>query len=387
MKTPKLNAENLNFPIIDRCCYLNHAAICPWPAPVADAVATFAEENREHGPLNYARWMKVEQELRECLARLIHAASPDDIALLKNTTEGLNAVAQGVDWRRGDRVVIPDEEFPSNRLPWDALADRDVVVETVSLAVDSPEDALISAMDKPGTRLLSVSGVQYASGRRLDLAVLGRACRERGILFCVDAIQQLGAIDTDVRSIGADFVVADAHKWLLGPEGIAVFWSRPQAREQLRLRQFGWRMVDDPYQFARDHWTPSSTARRFEAGSPNMIGIFAFRAAAGLLLDEGMAEIEQRVTGAADTLIQGLESITGVARVLPERRDFHAGIVHFTPESADPDELHRELAQRRIITAKRGPGIRLSPHFYTPRRQLDTAIETIDALLLRGRSS
>lgn len=367
------------FPIIDRCCYLNHAAISPWPAPVADAVAAFGEDNRHHGPLNYTRWLQVEEALRQRLARLINAASPDDIALLKNTTDGLNVVAQGIDWRRGDRVVIPDEEFPSNRLPWEALAEYGVTCEPVSLDSDDPEDALIDALDRPGTRLLATSGVQFSSGRRLDLARLGRACRARGVLFCVDAIQQVGALDTDVQAIGADFLAADAHKWLLGPEGIALFWSRPEAREQLRLRQHGWRMVDHPYDFARSEWLPSTSARRFEAGSPNMLGIFALHAATGLLLDQGMPTVEQRVTAAADYLIRGLDALDGIARILPETHRPHAGIVHFTPARTDPEALYQQLAKARVITARRGPGIRLSPHFYTPREQLDKALEVIAA--------
>src|SRR5690606_10525724 len=206
------------FPQDKDLCYLNHAAVAPWPKRSHDAVVRFAAENVTHGARHYPRWLAIEVHLREQLQRLVNAPSSADISLLKNTSEGLSVIAAGLDWQPGDRVLISNQEFPSNRIPWQALARVGVTVDQADIGGDDPEAALIAAMT-PETRLLSISSVQYGTGLRMDLARLGEACRERGILFCVDAIQSLGVLPMDVQAINADFVVADGHKWMLGPEG------------------------------------------------------------------------------------------------------------------------------------------------------------------------
>ena len=213
------------------------------------AVQQFAEENMRQGARHYTRWLETEVHLREQCRSLLNAPSADDIALLKNTSEALSVVAHGLAWRTGDNVVISDQEFPSNRIVWQSLQEDGVETRCVDLTRGaSPEQALVACMDKH-TRLLAVSSVQYASGLRLDLDRLGTLCRDRGVLFCVDAIQSLGALPLDVQACGADFVMADGHKWLLGPEGCAVFYVRSQVRERLRLRQYGWHMVEDHLDF------------------------------------------------------------------------------------------------------------------------------------------
>src|SRR6266566_7113096 len=172
------------FPITERCIYLNHAAVGPWPRRTQEAVARFADENTAEGARHYPRWLEAEQLTRQQLARLINARVPDDIALLKNTSEALSVVAHGFPWSAGDNVVIPDEEFPSNRVVWESLRGRGVTVRTVTLRNHAdPEQTLLAAIDAR-TRLLSTSSVQYASGLRLDLARLGDGCRTRGVAFC-----------------------------------------------------------------------------------------------------------------------------------------------------------------------------------------------------------
>ena len=276
------------FPILEHGLYANHAAIAPWPRAASRAVAEFAQENCEIGAEKYSRWLLREKHLRKNLAGLINADSSDDIALLKNTTEGICTVANGIDWRSGDNIVLPMGEFPSNRLPWLALNRFGVEVREVDIRSSrDPEQALLDRMDKR-TRLLSVSAVQWTDGLRLRLETLGAACKQNNVLFFVDAIQQLGAMQMDVQACGIDFLAADGHKWLLAPEGIAVFYCRETVRQQLKLSQLGWRMVDEPYQFNRDNWQPSKTASRFEAGTPNILGQVAMHASIGLLLDIGV---------------------------------------------------------------------------------------------------
>ncbi len=365
------------FPLSPEVIYLNHAGVCPLPKCAADAIRRFVHECETQGARFYPRWIAMEARLREQLAQLIHAPSPDDIALLKNTSEGLSTVACGFPWQRGDNVIISDEEFPSNRVVWESLRDRGVTVREVALSgAADPEGALIAAADRH-TRMIAVSAVQFASGLRLDLAALGAACRARDIAFCVDAIQAVGAIRLDVQAAHIDFLAADAHKWLLGPEGIAVFYCAQAWRERLALHQFGWHMRENYSDYETRDWRPASSARRFECGSPNMIGIHALSATLDLLAKVGMPAVEREVLARAEhvfDVIQGREDLVCITDLKTGR---YAGIITFRSKSLPTPELFEQLRARGIICAARGGGIRFSPHFYTPREHLDRALAAI----------
>lgn len=368
------------FPILEHGLYANHAAIGPWPRAAAQAVTEFAQENCAYGAEKYSRWLLRENQLRKNLASLINANSANDIALLKNTTEGICTVANGIDWRSGDNIVLPAGEFPSNRLPWLALERLGVEVREVDIrASRDPEQALLARMDKR-TRLLSVSAVQWTDGLRLRLEILGSACRQNKVLFFVDAIQQLGAMQMDVQACGIDFLAADGHKWLLAPEGIAVFYCREDVRQSMQLGQQGWHMVDEPYQFNREQWLPSKAATRFEAGSPNILGQTALHASVCLLQDIGMQQVEAYITANSLALSKGLADIPGIDLVRPFDLQRVAGIVSFRIPARGPVEIHRALQQRQLSCAIRGDAIRLSPHFYqagTPVQQMLAIIEDV----------
>jgi len=197
------------FPILQHGLYFNHAAVGPWPRCTAEAVHSFAEENMRQGSAAYREWIAREKSLRQGLVELTGASSVDDIALLKNTTECISAVAFGLDWKPGDNIVLPCAEFSSNRLPWLAQAARGVEIREVDIrTAEHAETALLEAMDQ-NTRLLTVSAVQWNDGFRLDLQALGEACRKEDVLFFVDAIQQLGALPLDVEACRIDFLAAD----------------------------------------------------------------------------------------------------------------------------------------------------------------------------------
>lgn len=361
------------FPVTRKLVYLNHAAVAPWPQRTAQAVTRFAAECVAEGARHYPRWVETERQVKSWLAELIQAPSADDIALLKNTSEALSVVAYGFPWRQGDNVVISDEEFPSNRIVWESLASQGVAVRQVSLRGSDPEQALLEAADSR-TRLLSISSVQYASGRRLDLARLGEGCRRRGMAFCVDAIQGLGAIRHDVEAMRIDFLMADAHKWLLGPEGIAVFYCRPEWRERLTLHQYGWHMVEDYGNYDRLDWEVARSARRFECGSPNMLGVHALHASLSLLREVGLAQIERRVLERAERLMAAIRAVPELELLTPAQAGRYAGIVTFRHRRRDSAELLMDLQAHGIVCARRGGGIRYSPHFYTPLEQLDQAV-------------
>ncbi len=356
--------------------YFNHAAVAPWPRRTRDAVSVFANENSTSGTLRYPHWLEREGILRRRITDLICAPSADQIALVKNTSEGLSIVAYGLDWRAGDVVVTSDQEFPSNRIVWESLQSRyGVITQAVPLG-DDPEQSLMDACTAK-TRLLTISSVQYGTGLRMDLARLGAFCRERGILFCVDAIQSVGALQMDVQAIHADFAVADGHKWMLGPEGVGFLYLREEHIDQLILRQFGWHMVRHRGDYTQQTWEPAGNATRFECGSPNMMGIHALEASLSLIEEVGMAEVERRVLANTDHLMRALTGLKGVellTRTAPDRR---SGIVTFHIPGRDTASVMQQLSQGGLFCAQRGGGIRLSPHFYNTEQQLDDCLRLI----------
>ncbi|CRI58293.1 aminotransferase class V-fold PLP-dependent enzyme [Pseudomonas sp. CCOS 191] len=362
-------------------CYLNHAAIGPWPRRAAEAVASFARDNVRLGASAYPAWLATERRLRERLARLLNAPTTGDIALVGNTSQALSLVAFGLDWQPGDQVVISDEEFPSNRVVWQALANHGVEVIEASLAGADPEAALLAACG-PRARLLSVSAVQFASGLRLDLARLGAACRRRGVLLCIDAIQQVGALPFDVQRYQCDFAMADGHKWMLGPEGLGVFYCRSELRRQLKLHAYGWHMLEHLGDFERREWQPARSARRFECGSPNMLGACALEASLSLLEDVGMAVVAEQLGLRVEQLHQGLLAIPGVQVHSPADPSRRAGIVSFSIDGHANADIYRALGSQGVICALRGPGVRFSPHFYTDQRLIDEVLRQVRQLAM-----
>ncbi len=362
--------------------YLNHAAVAPWPKRSCEAVRRFAEENVLLGARDYPDWMKMEQRLRERLMRLMNAPSTDDIALVKNTSEALSFVAFGLDWQAGDQIVISDEEFPSNRVVWEALANQGVKVIQVSLLGDDPEAALLSACG-PQTHLMSISAVQFASGLRLDLPRLGQGCKDRNVLFCIDAIQQLGALPFDVQQYQCDFAMADGHKWMLGPEGLGVFYCRSEVRPQLKLNEFGWHMLEHMGDYTRTDWEPARSARRFECGSPNMLGAAALEASLSLLEEVGMENVARKLDKRIQWLYDGLCNIPGVIIHSPLNPARRAGIVSFSINGIDNRQVYELLKQEQVVCIPRGPGVRFSPHFYTEKRVIDETLAIVKNIASR----
>jgi cysteine desulfurase / selenocysteine lyase len=363
------------FPIPSEILYLNHAAVAPWPRRTVDAVARFAQENGTRGAAGYPAWMKTETRLRERLAELINAQSPADIALAKSTSEALSIVAYGLDWEPGDNIVGIAQEFPSNRIVWESLSSQGVEYRLLDLyASSAPEDDLIALCDER-TRLIAVSQVQYARGLRLDLERLGELCRGRGILFCVDAIQGLGVVPFDLTRMQVDFAVADGHKWMLGPEGLALLYVNAHVRPRLRLLQYGWHMVEHRGDYERTDWTPAKDATRFECGSPNMLGIHALDASLSLLLETGLDEVHQAVSQRVSRLIELIDR-RGFELLSHRKQERRSGIVTFRIPGIDVQPLYRKLMSQGVICAQRGGGIRFSPHFYTPETVLERAIDT-----------
>ena len=375
--------------------HLNHAGVGPWPRRTVAAVTRFAVENGAQGSLDYPRWLIVEQTLRRRLAGLIGGASPADIALVKSTSEGLSMVAYGMDWSPGDNIVGIAQEFPSNRILWESLAPLGVQYRQLDLdSSPDPEGDLLALCDGR-TRLVAVSWVQYARGLRLDLGRLSAGCRARGILLGLDAIQGLGALPLNLADTPADFVAADGHKWMLGPEGLALLYVAPELRPRLRLRQYGWHMLEQPGDFERRDWAPALDARRFECGSPNLTGTHGLEASLALLQEVGIEAVHAAIEARIDHLIAAVDA-RGYELLSPREPDRRAGILTFRVPGVEPQALYASLMSPgtadmsgtqerfptrppRVLCAQRGGGVRFSPHFYTPFEDLDRAMDLVAA--------
>ena len=374
------------FPHENDLCYLNHAAVAPWPKRAAEAVQRFAFENMTCGAEKYPAWMEVERELRERLRWLINAPSADDIALVKNTSEGLSFVAAGLEWQPGDQVIGIADDFPSNRIVWESLAPQGVKFVPVNTNAESDPEAALIAQINGNTRLLAISSVHFATGVRLDLERLSSACRQHGVLLCIDAIQSLGAVRFDLEKTPADFVIADGHKWMLGPEGLGIFYVNPALRDQLRLTQFGWAMREAPSDYTSAPWEPAHSARRFEAGSPNMLGIHALHAAIGLFKEVGFDQIEASLKQNIGLLRDLLSGTSGLTVRTPTDEGRSAGILSIHLEGLDHDMLWKVLIDQRVVCASRGGFLRLSPHFYTRTQTIENAADKIKLTIQNMRN-
>lgn len=362
------------FPLSAELIYLNHAAVAPWPKRTSTAVCNFAQQNTLYGSSYYLDWLKKETQLRVQLQALLNAPDATDIALVKNTSEALSFVAYGLDWHTGDNIVSSNEEFPSNRIVWQSLSELGVEFREADLAqAATPEDALFALVDKH-TRLITISSIQFASGLRLDIDRIGQFCQQNNILFCIDAIQSLGAVQFDVQKCQADFVMADGHKWMLGPEGLGVFYTSPAAREKLKLTQYGWHMMDNTHNYENKPWSIHPTAQRFECGSPNMLGIHAFSASLSLLLETGMATVEKQILANARYLMAAIKSRPYLQLLTDETAKLQSGIVVFKHKQLSKEALYAHLQKNHVVCAMRGEGIRFSAHFYNSTQELDKAM-------------
>ncbi len=368
------------FPVSNELIYLNHAAVAPWPKRTTEAVKGFAEQNSQFGSHFYLDWLKKETAIRSQLKALLNAPSSEDIALVKNTSEAISFVAYGLQWKAGDNIVSSNEEFPSNRIPWQSLESQGVELRQADLhKAPNAEQALFSLVDE-NTRLIAVSSIQFASGLRLDLEKIGQFCKANNILFCIDAIQSLGAVKFDVQACQADFVMADGHKWMFGPEGLGVFYTTPEAREKLQLTQYGWHMMADTHNYENKAWEIHPHAQRFECGSPNMLGIHAWSASLSLILELGMDFIEQQIQQQVNFLQDSIQSRPDLLLLSDPGYPLKSGIVLFKHQKIDNLTLYQHLQNNKVVCALRGGGVRFSPHFYHEQSELEQAFEIIDSI-------
>ena len=364
------------FPVCEKFTFLNNAAVSPLSTQAALAVRTLLDELSCEGISRYPRWMKQIAETRRLFAELV-CADPGEIAFVPNTSEGLSIVANGLAWKSGDGVLVPLPDFPSNVYPWMNLGSLGVKVHFYRRREGrfTPED--IEKALSPGTRLLTVSSVDFLTGYYCDLEALGDLCRRKGILFCVDAIQSLGVIPMDVKKFGIHFLASGGHKWLLSTMGQGCLYVSKEANEAIRPTHVGWKSVVDEEDFYRIGLDLKQNALRFESGTMNLPGIVALGAALKLILEVGVERIRKRIFELNDLFYQGLEERSfKVATSMAEAE--RSGILSFLP-SSNPDLLNRFLARKNVMVSLRGESIRLSPHFYNSTEDVEAFFEALDA--------
>jgi cysteine desulfurase / selenocysteine lyase len=359
------------FPVTERLIYLNHAAVAPMSRPAAEAIKRLADDVLCFGSNNYGKWLETYDGLRNAAARLM-GANGDEIAIVKNTSEGVSTVALGMNWKSGDRIVCFREEFPANALPWKRLKARGVKIEWLS--AEDPLEEIDRACR--GARLLAISFVQYLSGQRADLEAIGEICHRHGCFFFVDAIQGLGAFPVDVRKARIQALAADGHKWLLGPEGCGILYVQKDLQDSIEPVEFGWTNIANFADYASPDMTLRSDAGRYECGTLNTVGCFGLHAAIEFLLQVGVERIAPAVQALGDRIAAGVTAKGW--EVCGKRTPANgAGIVSFRKEGLDPRMVVRDLKAKNIIVAPRQGWIRSSPHFYISPEDVDRMIDAL----------
>lgn len=367
------------FPILKEMVFFNHAGVAPLSGPAARALREYTQQAQRAAYVG-AGWYRRARQVKSVAARLIGAKGGHEIAFVPNTSTGLAIVAGGLSWREGDQVVTTDVEFPANRYPWEDLARHGVEVVYVRQRPDGRIDVgeVIEAITDR-TRVVAISHVQYASGHRIDLRPISDAVHRVGGYLCVDAIQSVGLLPVDVEAMGIDFLAADGHKWMLGPEGCGIFYSRAELIPLLHPPIVGWMGMVDAQDFDHYRFELLPDARRFEPGSYNIAGILALGASLAMLLEVGIDTVWSRVESLTDRLCQGLE-VKGY-RVFSPRRDpaERSGIVSFEPPAGrpSPQQIATDLEQQKIILAVRSGRLRASPHFYNTPEQVDRLLAAL----------
>lgn len=365
----------LAMPVARTWAYLDHAAVAPLSEPAAMMLGEWTANLVAHGAAEWGRWARGLEQVRRSCATLL-GCETHEIALIRNTTEGINLVAEGFPWHAGDNLVTLADEFPSNLYPWMHLADLGVETRRVACHLGRVDLAEVEAACDSRTRLVSVSWVNYASGWRNDLDALADIAHRRGAYFFLDAIQGLGVFPLDVRRTPIDFLAADGHKWLLGPEGAGLFYLRAEHLGLLRARGVGWNSVKQAHDFHHIDLDLKDSAARYEGGTYNMPGLLALGASLRLLAEYGTEAISRRVLELTELACNRLREVS--ATVLSCREPSHAsGIVSFELPAQDPLAVRKRCLERKVLLSCRAGRLRISPHAYNNGEDLDRLIDAL----------
>ena len=357
--------------------YLNHAAVSPLSKKVVETVDKLVKQKSEEEIDDFKSMLKVFEDTKSELAYLINS-TPDRIAFVDNTSNGLNLLAQSIKWKKGDRILLNDIEFPANVYPFLNLEKDGVEIDFVKShkGIVSAEDIIENV--KPGTKLISVSQVQFLTGYRIDLQKLGSYCKEKGIIFCVDAIQGLGAVRLDVERDSIDYISCGTQKWLMGLQGLAFIYVSKDIQEKINQRYVGWQSVKSAWNLLDYNLNLRENADALQTGTLNTMGIYALNASLKLFKEFGYDDIEKTIIANSSYLIRALEKIE-IRPILSNCGEENiAGIVSFNHENSQ--KIFESLNEKKIIAAVREGIVRIAPHFYNTKDEFDILINELKKL-------
>ena len=354
--------------------YLDHAACSPLPTPTAAAMRDYVDDFCRNGSKHWPRHRHRVEVARRHLATLL-AADASEIALIRNTTEGITLVAEGIDWRAGDNVVVPADEFPSNLFPWKNLASRGVECRVVNAdrSVRLDPRPLAQACDER-TRVLACSWVGYKLGDRADLAALRAIADRVGARLFVDAIQGLGMHPLDVRALGIDFLAADGHKWLLGPEGAGVLFVARERLGELRPLGVGWNSVADAASFDASKMPLRDDAARYEGGTYPAVTMVGLAASLEVLSGSTPSERESHTLALADAIRERCRQHGGTVKS-PDGP--HQTAITAVAFDRDVAAMRTRGLEAGIVTSVRGGSLRLAPHAYQTVEEVTHAVDVL----------
>ena len=369
-------------PVTGDWAYFDHAAVGPLPQVAHEKILAWARQAAYEGDVNWLSWQEQAEDLRSLTAKILNA-SETEIGLIPNTTFGINIVAQGYPWQPGDNVVLPDNEFPSNAYPWLALESQGVEIRRVATESDHVCPDKIAAACDSKTRIVSCSWIGFASGQRIDPAKIAQVAHDHGALFFMDAIQGMGVFPIDVKKSGIDFLAADGHKWMLGPEGAGVFYIDQKHIDLIRPVMVGWKSVNNIWEFDKIELDLKPSACRFEGGSNNMAGLIGLGASLNLLHEFGLTADESPIASQILLLAEELATkLESAGAVIHSSRDdkIRTGIVIFELPGHDPVEIRAKLLDNKIVTSARGGGVRAAAHCYNNSDDIDRLVDVVSKL-------
>lgn len=355
--------------------YLNHAATSPLSSRVVEAMTTHLHERSCGWIDNYPDDVKKKDECRGFVQKLIHAESPDRIALVGSTSEAINIVSSGLPWQSGDRVVLNDMEFPANVYPYLPLRRRGVELDFIKCPDHKITPESIAAALTPRTRVVALSAVQFLTGYRADMATIGDLCRRRGVFFVVDGIQAVGGVQVDVQKMKIDALAAGCQKWQMAPHGTGFLYLTEALQENINQQHVGWLAAHNPWDFFNFDQPLAASARRYEGGTLNIPGIWAMHAAMRTLLEFCLAEIENHILTLTQILTGELQNLDGVELLSPVSPKERAGIVTIQlPAKIDVNAVFQHIIAQNITISLRDGKLRYSPHFYNSPEEIMLAV-------------
>ena len=372
MKTNEINKARKLFPYLKKgVVYFNHASTGPMSSRVKESLNELLYLKSEEKIDDYKELLRRADESKQLLGKLLNT-TVDRIAFTSNTSSGLNILAQGIRWEKGDRIILADVEFPANVYPFMNLKEIGVEIDFVK-----SENGIVTAEDlihtiTPKTKLISVSFVQFLSGYRIDLEKLGTTCKERGIILSIDAIQGLGALTLDVQKCNIDFISCGTQKWMLGLQGMAFIYISEELQSSLKTSSVGWLSVENAWDLIDHNFTLKKTANRYQPGTLNTFGIYTINASLKMFDEFGFNNIEEQVLSNSQYLIEQLANTEFIPLLKNFSKKNLAGIVSFKRE--DAENIFNYLQEKNIVTAAREGIVRLSPHFYNTKDEINNVV-------------